>query len=340
MARKQKAGWIGLDVGGANIKAVDLVSIACAINFPLWREPERLATELSGILEKFDGIENIAVTMTGELADCFQTKREGVEFICKACEDAAGTRKVVFYSVKGRFYSRPQANEKWQEVASSNWHALATIEAKKATDNSGGLVVDIGSTTTDIVPYVNKKPCPKGWNDTDRLAEGELIYTGVERSSIAGITSKLPLRGKLVPVMNELFATSLDAYLLLGNIDESESNAHTADGRAATKANAHTRLARMVGGDASTVSRCEAEEMAEFIAVEQAKMIASALRRMLPKFPGELQLSGHGPFLLKRAVDLLSINAEFDTLDLRADIGSRCAPAIAVAELAQEYFSS
>lgn len=340
MARKQKAKWIGIDVGGANIKAASTSHPAVSLDFPLWKQPQLLAKTLKKLFREMGGCENIAVTMTGELADCFQTKREGVSFISKACADAAGDAKVHFYSVNGEFLTLAKACKKWDEVAASNWHALASWSARHAQQEGPGLVIDIGSTTTDIIPFAKRKVCCKAWNDIDRLVTGELVYTGVERSSVAGIAPELPLHGSLVPVMNELFATSLDAYLLLGEIPENEKNTATADGRGATKALAHARLARMVGGDSTTIARKETLQMASYIADRQAEFIATALRKIRSHHPQEIHFSGHGKFLARRALKLVSLSGPYESEYFGSDLGPRCAPAVALMELAQEYFQS
>lgn len=336
MATKKPAKWIGLDVGGANLKAADASGRAAAVDFPLWKQPEKLASALKKLIRDLGGAENIAVTMTGELADCFQTKREGVTFIAKACLEAAPKSKVVFYSVKGEFLTLTKAIAKWEKIAASNWHALASWSAAHAQSPGAGLVIDVGSTTTDIVPIRKKRVCCKGWNDTERLILGELVYTGIERSSIAGITPKLPLRGKLVPVMNELFATSLDAWLLLGDIVEDENNTNTADGRPATKGFAQARLARMVGGDLTMISSKESLEMAHYIAACQTELVAVALRKMSRRYHvQEIHFMGHGGFLAKRAQKLVQIGGTWETEYFR-----RCAPSLAVAELARKHFQS
>lgn len=333
MARKKAASWIGLDIGGANIKIADTTGRAAALDFPLWKQPQKLAGALKKLLREFGDTKQIAVTMTGELADCFQTKREGVEFIAKACVESAPKSKVVFYAVDGEFHSITKAISKWEKVAASNWHALASWSAKNAQSGAAGLVIDVGSTTTDIIPFNQKRVCCRGWNDTDRLRHGELVYTGVERSSIAGISSKLPLRGIFVPVMNELFATSLDAWLLLGEISEDESNKNTADGRPATKAFAHARMARMVGGDFTTIGRKEALKMAHYVADCQVRLIATALRQMRRRYYiQEIHLTGHGGFLVERARKLVPIGGTWETEYFR-----RCAPSVAIAELAQQH---
>ena len=70
--------FLGLDIGGANLKASDGERRSLSRPFPLWREPDRLADALRLLVNEFDPPSSLAVTMTGELADCFETKDDGV----------------------------------------------------------------------------------------------------------------------------------------------------------------------------------------------------------------------------------------------------------------------
>ena len=67
------------------------------------------------------------------------------------------------------------------DIASANWHACAALIAGKHTS---ALFVDLGSTTTDIVPIVDGKVAARGYTDAQRLAAGELIYTGLVRGFV------------------------------------------------------------------------------------------------------------------------------------------------------------
>ena len=39
------------------------------------------------------------------------------------------------------------------------------------------LLIDIGTTSTDIIPIVDGEVAALGWTDPDRLASGELVYS-------------------------------------------------------------------------------------------------------------------------------------------------------------------
>ena len=73
--------WLGLDIGGANLKAADGRGWARSVPFALWRDPQGLAEALATLVESAPTAERLAVTMTGELCDCFRSKAEGVRHI-------------------------------------------------------------------------------------------------------------------------------------------------------------------------------------------------------------------------------------------------------------------
>src|SRR5262245_231955 len=140
---------LGLDVGGANVKAATVDGRAWAEPFALWKHPDGLAAVLAETLVRFPDADSLAVTMTGELCDCFETKREGVSHILYAVESAADGRNARVWGTSGRFLSAAEARANHLTVASANWHALTTVVAR--TVPSGlGLLIDVGSTTTDL----------------------------------------------------------------------------------------------------------------------------------------------------------------------------------------------
>ena len=83
---------IGLDIGGANLKAATSDGTAASRAFEIWKAPERLAEELQEVLSLLPAADALAVTMTAELADCFETKAQGVAQVLNAVGEVAGQR--------------------------------------------------------------------------------------------------------------------------------------------------------------------------------------------------------------------------------------------------------
>ncbi|MDC0936779.1 hydantoinase/oxoprolinase family protein [Pirellulales bacterium] len=333
--------WLAFDIGGANLKASDGRDYSVASSFPLWKKPKSLSAALREAIDAAPANGRLAVTMTGELADCFASRSEGVEFILNAVEQAAGHSDAYVYRIDrslGPIDDRLRGN--WLAAAATNWHVLATYAARFC-DGAPGVLIDVGSTTVDIIPIVDGHPAARGATDVDRLMHGELVYTGVERSPVCAVVDALPYRGRNVPVAQELFATVLDAYLLTGERAERHDCGETADHGPQTKDAARRRLGRML---CTELTFDEAFAAAESIRRAQLGRLRHAWRnatsnRVAP--PQCAVISGQGEFLARQLLE--ECESKLPVVSLHEQLGptaSRCAPAFALAVLARERFGA
>lgn len=295
---------LGLDIGGANLKAATEAGMARSRPFDLWRTPELLSPALRELINEFPAVDRIAVTMTGELADCFTTKAEGVTQIVRSATEAAGQMRLDIWSLRSGFISSNEAIAAPFDVAAANWHALTTWAGRLIPEGSG-VLIDIGSTTCDIIPLSDGVPVPTGLTDVGRLLSGELVYSGVRRTPLSALANAVPFRDRTCPLAAELFATTLDVYLLLGRVAEDSDDRQTANGRPATRAAAADRVARMLCCDRTEISDSELQTIAEFLAEVQRKRIRGALDRVLARMETSVQsivVSGSGSFLAEEIV--------------------------------------
>lgn len=332
--------WWGIDVGGANIKWVDADGHTGSRSFPLWQRPEALAGELGEILANIDSTCGLAVTMTGELCDCFETKSEGVGRIAEAIKEASQGAQLAFYGVDGHFHSVDEVDQHTALLAASNWHALATF-ASRWLPGCTGTLVDIGSTTTDIIPLERGCVATASQSDTDRLLAGELVYCGAGRTPLMALVSTLPYRGNDCPVAAEYFASTADVYYLLYGVGERpNSREATADGRPMTRQYAIDRLARSICADRTTFDERDALAAAKAVEKAQLARLSKALDRVRSNHPGSgraMLLSGSGEFLGRLLAERLSGTAEVVSLGESLESGSsEAATAVAVATLASE----
>lgn len=303
---------LGLDIGGANIKAANQDGRTISMPFAIWKDPGQLADRVRSILAQFPATERLAVTMTAELADCFATKSEGVRSTLNQLQALSGpspqtTLPIDVWTTAGGFVSLRAANEQPLRVAAANWHALATWVGTTALKQSLGssLLIDIGTTTTDIIPIKDGQPSTIGLTDTMRLEHGELCYSGIKRTPLCAIAHSVPFGEGYCPLAAELFATTYDLYLLSGDLPEDESDCETANGKPATKAAAHDRLVRMLCADRDEVSFEDAVQIARFLADVQRQRLAGALERVLQRQAEpckQVVVSGSGAFLARRLV--------------------------------------
>ena len=328
---------LGWDIGGANIKAA-LIEGADGRRpavverpFAIWREPRSLPAVLAETANRLPPALTMAVTMTAELSDCFTTKREGVAFVLDAFAAAFSGVESWIYGVDGRFRSIDDARRQPQLVAAANWMASATLTSQVVPD---ALFIDVGSTTTDVVPIAGGRVVARGRTDPDRLRCGELVYSGALRTPVCAIVSSVPLSGGRCRVAAEHFAISADVHLWLGNIDQGDYTCDTPDGCGRSRSDVAARLARVVCADAEMLSSRDITSIAEHVARAQARHIGRGIRQVLQHVgssaPRIAVLAGQGMFLAKAALR----DTDLEIRDLSIEIGAaavRATPAAAVA---------
>lgn len=336
---------MGLDVGGAHLKAALLLAgkpaaireVACR----LWEGLDRLDAAFSDVLSDWPEPDGVALTMTGELVDLFPDRSTGVLRLLDAVTARFPGRPLLVWSTNG-FLAPEAVAAAPLAVASANWRATAEFLARRLP---AGILVDIGSTTTDLVPFAGGRVDSRGRDDAERLAEGELVYQGVVRTPLMVPAERVPFRGRLVGVMAEYFATTADVFRLLGRLDEEFDRHPAADNGPKTPEGSARRILRMVGTDLGPASLEEARMLAAIFAEIQLRRIADGLALVLSRgeLPEDAPLvaAGCGSFLVtelarrtnRPAIDLACVLGLEDDLARWAGVA---APALAVALLALE----
>lgn len=334
---------LGVDVGGANIKLADATGRARVIPFPLWRQRDQLEWTLREACREWVPTRGIALTMTGELADCFSCRAEGVEWITRAMVRAAAGVEVHVWQTAGEFVDPDTACEYPQLTAAANWHALATWAARVTLPDRTGLLIDWGSTTVDIIPLQAGAAQPQGRTDYERLISGELVYTGGTRTPVCAVCQRVEQAGVSVPLAAELFATMQDVYLLTGDLPEATDSLDTADGRPADRTHAAQRLARMLCRDAAELPASAWEELAWQIALAQQQQVCAPLRQVLERLTDPVQhvvFSGSAAYLARRAWEHLSLFPEAEVVSLEDSLSPAVSTAACAHALVQLWLES
>lgn len=321
---------LGLDIGGANIKTAHTDGGVRSIPFALWRSPYNLRQVLRNILDDSPPFDRVACTMTGELCDCFATKRVGVGAILEAMIGACGNVPLTVWTTDGRFVSTDIARVNPLACAAANWHALATWVASAYPDRPG-LLIDTGSTTTDIIPFADGYVTAKGKTDTQRLAEGELVYLGAARTPLMALGTDIEFKGKTHGVMAEYFATMADVMVLLGHRPDDPGDLDTGDGRPMTGPFAAARVLRMVGGDCEIFTSDDARGLATNFYRMAVERLVPFIQILRPSF---VIVSGSGERLASDAVERALPGCGVQRLSDRVGLpASSCACAWALVQL-------
>jgi probable H4MPT-linked C1 transfer pathway protein len=279
---------LGLDIGGANTKATFLKTQNGTLKdietlleyFPIWKDGK---TQLPKVLEMLktkligtEVINSVGVTITAELSDAYKTKKEGINHILDCVCQIFGGVTLFVLDVEANLLSVEDTRREPLRVASANWAATGWMVSKLVKDC---VVIDVGSTSTSIIPIIDGKIVAEGKTDLEKLQNGELVYSGSLRTNIATIVKKIPVKQKMTRISSELFSQSGDIHLLLGNITEKQYTAETCDGRGKTINEAASRLARVVCADIDMITEQEIMDIARFVYGKQIEQIADGLKQ-------------------------------------------------------------
>ena len=286
---------LGIDIGGANTKAALLQVENDSINksfsyieyFPFWEKTlHDIPAMFRRIVEKIiiqnhlllRDVNFISITITAELSDAFQTKREGILTILNALEQIFEKEKIFFINNKNEFCSFDRVKSDPISVAAANWVSTSLFLGKFIPKC---ILIDAGSTTIDVIPILNSVPVSRGKNDVERLMNRELIYTGGLRATIPSITHFLPYKDKMVRISFEKFALVSDVHRILNNISEEEYINDTVDNRSKTLNDCYARLARMICMDLESISLKELDTIAKYIYDKQIEMISNDIKKFM-----------------------------------------------------------
>ncbi|MEE8055878.1 MAG: hydantoinase/oxoprolinase family protein [Gammaproteobacteria bacterium] len=340
------SGIVGWDVGGAHLKLALLgmdgsLRMAKQLPSPLWRGVQRFETAMQNALDTLpDTAAEHGVTFTGELADVFETRAIGITTLITHMVAHLGEENMRIYAGRKGFVGRSRVSAHTTEIASANWHASVRFVSMHLAE---GILIDIGSTTTDIVPFAGGEVCCRGYTDSDRMQYDELLYTGIVRTPIIAVTQRIPFAGEWQYLAAEHFATMADVYRLTGALPVDADLLETPDGASKSVEDSARRLARMLGRDLDAAKPFDPWcGVARYIANLQLARIYQGLERTLSRHviadDAPLIGAGTGRFLVRDLANRLGrpfvdfselIDAPLELKPLASD----CAPAVAVAQL-------
>lgn len=274
-------GW---DIGGAHLKVAQCdqqgqlfhtIEIPC----PLWQGIEHLQHAMQIAQQQLGTQQALAaITMTGELVDIFADRQTGVSAILDCVMQFIPDEHCIIYAGEAGWLSPSQAKEYWQQVASRNWQASAVFAAKQVEQ---GLFIDIGSTTSDIIPIYSNQAIPNALTDFGRQANSELHYAGAIRTPLIAIAHQVPFDGKTIRLAAEVFATTGDCWCLLDQLDPTSIGDSSADGQTWQPQDCARRLARLLGTDAHHYPIDQWRQLAQWFTQQQIAQLLTACETVL-----------------------------------------------------------
>ena len=329
-------------MGGAHLKVAladngKLIAVEQYV-CPLWQGLDKLAGALQSASPLLGRAGKFGVTMTGELSDLFPDRKSGVESLVQTLANTLGPDTAYWMGLRG-FGNSGTALTHHRDVGSTNFLATASLIATKIPN---ALLVDFGSTTTDVIAIRNGMPAPRGLTDAERQTTGELVYTGLTRTAVPHITNRAPFKGQWVTLAREYLATMADVRRILGELPDGVDLHATADGKGKTYQESVARFARLLGHDATGGTADEWRIASAYVREQQLQSI----------YDGVLQVLSANPLPLQAPVVTAGIGADSasvialrlgrnpvsfgNLLHISADLrlaATRSAPAVAVALL-------
>ncbi|WAC27240.1 hydantoinase/oxoprolinase family protein [Ancylobacter sp. SL191] len=341
MTRIARLGW---DVGGAHVKLAAFgfeggLKAVRIVPCPVWKGADHLREAIRSLRAEFAADVPSAVTMTAEVADLWPDRRSGVIGTAAILMEELGGAPLALFAGPEGFVPAEQAVAHADSIGSANWYATAAVLAHLLP---GGLLIDIGSTTADIIPFSSGRVTARGFTDAERLASNELIYTGAARTPVMALAAEAPLGGRWLPLMAEHYATTADIYRLTGDLPEGADLHPSADGGPKTEDASARRLLRMVGQDLAPGSLASAKALARHLSEAQVHRLSRAIDCVASAQENGTELivgAGVGRFLAARLaerrdvtyLDLANVLTDDESL---AAAAADCAPAVAVGLLA------
>ena len=343
---RDAASVVGWDIGGAHLKAarsengriVAVTQRACAPHSGL-SSVEQAIREAAAIVGP---AKRHAVTMTAELSDGFEDRTRGVVSVAAIFAREIEALEILFYAGVSGFVAKGEVARNTREIASANWRASAALVARGGGD---ALFLDMGSTTTDIVPIRAGAIAALGRDDASRLAQGELAYTGLLRGNPTAGIEFAPVDGCWTALVDERFATMADVHRILRNIPSSADLGPTADGRERTREASRARLARLVGRDVKDAAPEQWDALAAFFASEQMRRIENQIALLASRSAFAVNAPIVGAGVGRGVIARWARQTGREFLDFERFIpvspetkaaAADCAPACAVALLASE----
>lgn len=237
---KNKVTFLGIDIGGAHVKTVGLceqkkIIFVSQDKVILWKNTELLEKYFLKLNKLFGKI-RCGITMTGELCDFFKSRKHGVDKIIKTSKSLKF--KTYFFTNKKENFLR---KSKFSSIASMNWLATGKFLEKKIKD---ALIIDFGSTTTDLIFIKNYKIRNKFFSDFDRINNNELVYTGLTRTPTPFLSNLIVIGKKKYNLASEFFSNTGDLYRIKKLLPPGVDLLDSADGKSKSFTNSLRRLAR------------------------------------------------------------------------------------------------
>jgi len=323
---------LGIDIGGANTKITELEGEYYRVHhiyFPMWKKHKKLIE----LLQRYnrEDVRKVGIVMTAELVDAYRSKREGVEDILNTVERAFPDKDIYVFDVDGNFLEVDVAKRDYIKVSASNWVATAHFVMRDISDNC--ILVDMGSTTTDIIPIRDGEVLAER-TDLKRLMNNQLVYVGALRTPLSFLANTVMFRGCETNISSEYFSITGDINVILNKIDREDYTCDTPDGAPVDRESCMRRVARILCSDLEEVEE-EILDISHQLYRKLLDIIRYNVDRVSERYNiKDVVITGLGEKILRDALEGYSVVSIGERYGKEVSLST---PSFAVAKLLEDY---
>ena len=351
----------GVDIGGFHVKITQLTRTSNNIKINSAFIPFRQREELIEILTSLTtepGLAVVTQTICGSRRH-FSSVKEGTHNVIDMVGKICGEDKVRYPGLPCHLYTAEEAKKDYLKVAARNWVATSYLASPYLGLFEHGLVIDCGTTSTDIIPVIDSSPVTLGDNDQGymRLRTNELLWSGLYFTLISQISNTVTLDGEEFRIKSSSRFLSFDIYVVLGLISAEDIAAKyynwLQEMRLVSYDSSIDKMLDLICADRDVLGVHDAQKIAAFLAEKQVENTENSIKKVLSatkkKYGHDMKIAGIAgagkDIILRRALENLAFEeiiviekAASETLDM-GDSESNCETSLGCALMGLQAYN-
>ncbi|BBE30071.1 hypothetical protein OSSY52_02120 [Tepiditoga spiralis] len=269
-----------LDIGGANLKYCIFSFQSNKIEIKEYDELNILNNNLN-VFELFlkkeifkitskNSIDKILFTQTASLI--YENNKEGVKKIASILKEVF--KGEIFMFTPDRLINIEILDfERYTECY--NW----AITRELCKDRKG-IIIDMGSTSTDIIPILEKE---NNKNNIMRLIDGEVNYLGMVRTILQSVIKTVPYKNFDVPIIAEPILKTGDIFYYLDMIPYNKHLNYSSNIKFINKLEIENKICQLIASDKNFLSKEEINIIIKYIYEEIKNTIKFKINKIMKK---------------------------------------------------------
>jgi len=297
----------GIDIGGANIKLCNISLIEKRIDGIKCNTLQfyTIGQLLWTIVNNISKPEYIVLSQTiAGSRKHYQSYKEGIKSIIALFNNIYSERKTYFVVDDYKLLCTQDIDSNCiepKELTSTNWVGAAYLFVKYFRCISTGMIIDCGTTSTDIIPIIDGKIKTLSSRKDPiyyRFATGEFLWSGLLYTPISSICNKILFDGKMLPIKPNSSVTTSDIYLVLDMISKKDFSipikendfVYTHGDHEPSYENSIYKLSNLIGLDLEILTEKDVLSIAQYIYEKHVAQIRLSICKVKKKIEDKFRM--------------------------------------------------